>query len=112
ISNATLSVTPALLTVTADNLSRAYGGANPTLTGTLTGVVNSDDITASYSTTADPFSSAGNYDIVPSLNDPDSKLGNYSLTANNGTLAVTPASLLGTADNKSRVYGQTNTVFT
>src|SRR5262249_19137834 len=37
---------------------------------------------------------------------------NYNLSSNNGTLAVTPAPLLGTADNKSRPYGQTNPVFT
>src|ERR1051326_3958765 len=50
--------------------------------------------------------------IVPSLQGPGSKLGNYNLTINNGTLTVNPAGLLGAADDKSRVYGQTNPVFT
>src|SRR5262249_41532680 len=31
---------------------------------------------------------------------------------NNGTLTINPAALTGTADNKSRLYGETNPVFT
>src|SRR4029077_3334495 len=64
-SNGTLTVTPFALTVTADNKSRAYGSANPTLTGTLTGVQNGDNISASYSTVADVTSPVGTYSIVP-----------------------------------------------
>ena len=40
------------------------------------------------------------------------KLGNYSVTTNNGVLSVTAATLVGTADNQSRLYGQNNPVFT
>jgi hypothetical protein len=111
-NNGTLTVTQALLSVSADNQSRTYGAANPALTGTLIGVVNGDNFTASYSTTPDTNSAVGDYPIVPALNDPDSKLANYSVTTNNGTLSVTPASLTGTADNKSRLYGQLNPAFT
>ena len=53
----------AALTVTADTFTRFYGEANPPLTGTLVGVVNGDNITASYSTTATPTGSAGVYTI-------------------------------------------------
>jgi hypothetical protein len=80
INNGALTVTPATLTVTADDQFRVYGSANPTLTGTVTGVQNSDGITASYSTVADTSSSVGNYSIIPALNDPNSKLTNYSVT--------------------------------
>ncbi|WP_017672113.1 MBG domain-containing protein, partial [Blastomonas sp. AAP53] len=38
----TLTITKALLTVTADNASREYGLANPTFTGNITGFRNSD----------------------------------------------------------------------
>ena len=112
LNNGTLSVTPAALSVTADDKSRVYAGANPTLTGSITGIQNGDNITASYSTTATVSSPVGNYNIVPSLNDPDSKLGNYTVTTNNGTLSVTPAALTVTADDKSRVYGAANPAFT
>ena len=40
--NGTLTVTPALLTATADNQSRVYNTANPTFTETVTGYVNGD----------------------------------------------------------------------
>jgi hypothetical protein len=112
VNNGTLTVTPAPLTVTADNKSRSYGAADPTFTGSLVGVRNGDNITASYSTAATATSPVGTYAITPSLSDPDSKLGNYTLTSNNGILTITPALLTGTADDKSRAYGETNPLFT
>ncbi|WP_373286161.1 MBG domain-containing protein, partial [Hymenobacter frigidus] len=36
----------------AANQTKVYGEANPTLTGTLTGVLNGDAITGAYTTTA------------------------------------------------------------
>src|SRR6185312_508103 len=86
-----LTVTPAPLTVTVNNVSRAYGAANPTLTGTITGIVNSDNITASYATTADVNSPANTYPITATLNDPNNRLANYTVTNTPGTLTVTKA---------------------
>ena len=65
----TLTVTAATLTVTADNQSRAYGAANPTLTHTTTGFVNGDDegdLTGviTCSTPADETSPVGAYPIT------------------------------------------------
>lgn len=74
------------LTVTAANATRAYGLANPTFTGTLTGVVSGDNITASYATTATTTSPVGTYSIVPTLTGDQT---NYSVTINNGTLTIT-----------------------
>jgi len=37
---------------------------------------------------------------------------NYNFAFVDGALSVTPATLTGTADNKSRLYGETNPVFT
>src|SRR6202030_776157 len=47
-----LTVTQATLTVSAANASRPYNAANPTFTGTITGAVNGDLFTESFSTTA------------------------------------------------------------
>ena len=91
-TNGTLTVTAYALTLTADNQTKIYGAANPALTGVLTGVVNGDNITASYTTAADAASGVGSYAIVASLNDPDSKLTNYTTAITNGTLTVSPAS--------------------
>ena len=70
ITNGTLTVTPAALTVVANNASRPYGATNPVFSGTITGIQNGDNITATYATTATINSPAGTYPIVPSLVDP------------------------------------------
>ena len=110
--NGTLSVTPAPLTATADNASRLYGDPNPAFTGTITGLKNGDNITATYASATDPTSPAGTYAIVPTLVDPGSKLSNYTVVSNNGTLTVNPAPLTVTAANAGRVYGDPNPAFT
>src|SRR5208282_5610485 len=100
------------LTVTANNQSRVYGLTNSLLTGTLVGLMNNDNITATFTTTAATNSPVGNYPIVPTLNDPNNRLGFYNVTTNIGTLTVTGAVLTATANNAIRAYGATNPVFT
>src|SRR5439155_334153 len=100
------------LSVKADDKSRPYGAANPTFTGVLTGVVNSDNITATYSTLATSGSNVGTYAITPALSDPDHRLGNYDITSIDGTLAIIKAALSVKADDKSRTYGSANPAFT
>jgi hypothetical protein len=85
----TVVVNQAPLTVTVASASRAYGLANPTLSGTVTGVVNGDNITATYATTATAASAPGTYPITATLVDPGSRLSNYSVTNTAGTLTVT-----------------------
>ena len=77
------------LAVTANNSTRTYGEGNPVFTGTLTGVVNGDDITANYTCSAVTVSPPGTYAIVPNLADPGNRLPNYSVAVTNGTLTVT-----------------------
>lgn len=107
----TLAVTQALLTVTVNNASRQYGQANPTFTGIIAGLQNGDNIIANYATSATPASPVGTYPISATLVDPGGKLGNYAVTLNNGTLAVTAAPLTITANNATRGYGQPNPPF-
>ena len=111
-NRALLSVTPAPLTVIVDNKTRPYGAPNPPLTGTITGARNGDDFGASYSTTAAPGSSVGNYSIRASLSDLDGVLGNYNLTVNVGILTVSPVPLSISAEDKTRVYGGSDPQFT
>jgi len=84
-----LAITPAVLTVTANNQRREYGTTNPPLTGWIT--PNADEISATYSTVADAGSPAGDYRITPTLRDPKNKLGNYTVTTNLGWLTILPA---------------------
>ena len=60
-----LTVNKATLTVAAANASRVYNTANPTFTGTVTGAVNSDTFTESFTTTAILISPVGTYTITP-----------------------------------------------
>jgi uncharacterized delta-60 repeat protein len=84
----TLNITLASLTVTAFDTNRVCGTPNPPLTGSLVGVAWSDNITSTFTTTATLIDPPGTYPITPVLNDPDGKLGNYSVTTNMGTLTV------------------------
>ena len=79
----------AQLTVTANNATRAYGTANPTFSGTVTGAQNGDTFTESFATTATTTSAVGSYPIVPSVT--GTNLANYTVTVVNGTLTVTAA---------------------
>jgi hypothetical protein len=88
-ATADLEVNPAPLTVTPDNVSITYGDLIPDpLGGTIEGIKNGDDITASYSTSATSSSDAGTYAIVATLNDPNNLLGNYEVTNTPGTLTI------------------------
>src|SRR4029079_10129166 len=111
--NGTLTVTPAVLTVTATDQTKAYGAVNPPLTSTITGFVNGDTAavvsgSAALSTTATPSSPvvAGGYPITAAQGRVTAV--NYSFTFRNGALTVTPAVLTVTADNQTKVSGAVN----
>ncbi len=109
-ANGTLTVLPASLTVRANNASRAYGAANPTFTGTITGLVNGDTATVAYLTTASINSPVGSYPIVPSVSGASS---NYAVSVVNGTLTVTANanSLVINVHSAARVYAAANPAF-
>ena len=89
----TQSVTPAMLTITADNQTKVYGAALPTLTASYTGFVNGDTSASlttqpTLSTTANVHSKvAGNPYAITAAGAVDS---NYTITYVSGILTVTP----------------------
>ncbi|HLB10504.1 MAG TPA: MBG domain-containing protein, partial [Gemmatimonadaceae bacterium] len=106
--NGTLTITPAPLTITADDKSKVYGAALPPLTSTPVGLVNGDTYasltTPAVVTTTALMSSpvvASGYPITVS----GATSANYNITFASGKLTVTPAPLTITADDKSKVYG-------
>ncbi len=90
VNNGTLTVSPAPLSVVANDLTRAAGQPNPAFTGTVTGVKNGEAITATFDCSATSGSGTGTYPIVPTVNDGSGKIGNYAVTVSNGTLTITP----------------------
>jgi hypothetical protein len=111
LTNGTLAITQAPLTIAANAASRLYGDPNPAFTGTVTGIKNADNITATFSTTAGLTTGVGAASIVPAAVDPTAKLGNYSLVLTNGTLTINPAPLTVSAGSVSRLYGDPNPAF-
>ena len=101
----TLSITKATLTVTANNVSRTYGDANPIFTGTVTGQKNAESFTATYNTTATVTSAVGDYNIVPSVS--GTTISNYTVVPNNGTLTITQATPIVTVTPGTYTYNGT-----
>jgi len=101
-----ITVKPAPLTVTADNESKTYGAAIPSLKYTYTGLVNGNKIapfTGGLATTATVSSPVGNYPISEGTL---KATGNYTIGAfKAGTLTVKPAPLTVTATNLSMTAG-------
>jgi hypothetical protein len=86
------SVGKAVLTVTANDATRAYGTANPTFTAKYGGFVNGDSSTAltgapTLTTTATIASTPGTYPIAAAQG--TLAAANYSFVFVNGTLTVT-----------------------
>ena len=105
VNAGTLTISAAqVLTVNANNATRAYGAANPAFTGTVTGAQNGDTFTESFATTATTTSAVGSYPIVPSVT--GTNLGNYTVTIVNGALTVTGAATTTTVTAPaSAAYG-------
>ena len=100
-----LIITAAPLTITANDQTMVYGGTQPTLTASLTGLVNGDtgtDLVDSLTLdTVSASSGVGTYNI--SIVGATS--GNYRISYQTGTLTITPAALTITADNQTIVQG-------
>jgi hypothetical protein len=106
----TLAVNPALLTLTAKNASMTYGASLPAFAYAVTGFVNGDTAATaltgapSLSTAATSQSPVGSYPIAAGPGTLASST-NYTVTFNNGVLAINPAALTVTATNLSVPQG-------
>jgi autotransporter-associated beta strand protein len=85
------NITPAALTISANNASRNFGVANPAFSASYSGFAGSDSPvvltgTINFTTPATVFSPIGAYVIVPS----GQSSTNYSISYVNGTLTILP----------------------
>ena len=122
-SSPNVEITPALLTITANNQTPTYGfGGTSAALGTTTYTISSGKLYGSDSVTSVPLSTnatlsssynynAGTWAIIPGL-PIGSGLGNYTITPVNGTLKINSVGLTVTADNQSRAYGDLNPALT
>jgi gliding motility-associated-like protein len=103
------TVSPALLTIAATNVTKVYGAVNPALALTYSGFVNGDTNTnlttqPGIATTAVTGSQVGTYPITPS----GAVSHNYTISYTAGTLTVTPATLTIAASDATKIYGAVN----
>ena len=100
----TLTVTPATATVTADEgKTKVYGEADPELTATVTGLLNSDsESVITYTLSRAEGENVGTYAITPSG---DELQGNYSVNYVSKDFTITKAPLTVTAKNHAITYG-------
>ncbi|MFD1258988.1 MBG domain-containing protein [Mucilaginibacter terrae] len=114
-ANGTLTVGKATIKVTVVNKAKVYGQPNPAFTLTYTGFVNGDNASVittlpqAPTTIATAASPAGNYPITTTGG---VVANNYIFTYVQGRLSINRASLNIVFDNKTKVYGQPNPVFT
>ena len=83
-AEATLTITPKSVTVTADNKSKVFGEADPKLTAKVDGTLGDD--TVEYALTREEGEAVGEYAITASGK---AEQGNYSVTYVAGTLTIT-----------------------
>ncbi len=88
-----VTVDRAQLAVTPNAAARSYGAPNPVFTGTISGAVAGDTITATYASAATATTPMGVYSsganaITATLLDPNGRLANYVVTQNQGTLTI------------------------
>lgn len=109
----TLSIIKAVLTVRADNKTRAYGAANPPLTVTYSGFVGGETLETSgvtglpvVTTTAVGTTPVGTVPITATVGTLDAT--NYSFNLVPGTLTISKAVLTVKAEDKTRVYNTIN----
>ncbi|RYE20786.1 MAG: hypothetical protein EOP51_17095, partial [Sphingobacteriales bacterium] len=108
-----LTITKAVLSVTADNKTKVYGAAVPALTFSYAGFVNGETVAKlttvpKISTAATTASAANTYPITLA----GGVAANYSFVYTPGVLTVSKAVLTVTADDKTKVYGAALPAFT
>ena len=83
-------ITPVAVTVTADNKTKQFGEADPELTATVAGVVDSYEI--AYTVTREAGEAEGTHPITVSG---EKEQGNYTVSYVSGTLTITAKSIEG-----------------
>jgi hypothetical protein len=111
--NGDYTISPAPLTITANNASMTYGGTVPSLSVSYSGFVNGNNASSlttapTITTTATSASPAGVYPITASgAADP-----NYNFTYLPGTLTINSAIVRVTANAQTKEYGTPDPTFT
>src|SRR4029079_15809306 len=97
--------------VTPNAASKTYGSHHPSFTGTLTGFLVADGVTATYSRTAGETVGASPYTISATLS-PVGVLSNYAITYNTAEFTIDKKSASVTPAAGSKTYGAADPTLT
>ena len=102
--NGTFAITPAALTVTADDIKKEYGEDDPDLTVTVSGLKYDDtEEVLDYGIARAEGENVGTYEI--NVNGAE-VIGNYFVEYVSGEFEITQATVKVAADSKKKVYGE------
>src|SRR5207247_1342471 len=110
-NTAELTIDKKTASVTPDAKSKTYGDVDPALTGTLTGFLAADGVTASYSRTPGETVAGGPYTISATLS-PAGVLDNYQITYNTAEFIIDKKTASVTPDAKGKTYGDVDPALT
>src|SRR5947208_4916005 len=97
--------------MTLSRSSKTYGATDPAFTGTLSGFLAADTVTATYSRTAGETVAGSPYTISAVLS-PAGVLGNYTITYNTANFTITKKLASVTPNPATKTYGGTDPAFT
>src|SRR5207247_1082472 len=98
ITKKAASVTPAA------GQHKTYGDADPALSGSTSGFLAADGVTASYSRAAGETVAGGPYHITATLS-PAGVLGNYNITNAGASFTINARNATWTTNPNSKTYG-------
>ncbi|PYS18934.1 MAG: hypothetical protein DMG17_04445 [Acidobacteria bacterium] len=108
-SGANFTINKASASVTPNASGKTYGSADPALTGSTSGFLPSDGVSAIFSRT--PDETVGSYTISALLS-PASVLSNYTITYNTAIFIIGPRTASVTPDAASKTLGSADPVLT
>src|SRR5206468_1523510 len=110
-NTAAFTINAKMASVTPNAASKTYGDVDPVLTGTLTGFLGADGVTAAYSRTTGETVAGGPYTISAVLS-PAAVLSNYDITYNTATFTINAKMASVTPNAASKTYGDADPAFT
>jgi MBG domain (YGX type)/YDG domain/Bacterial Ig-like domain (group 3) len=110
-NTANFTINPKAASATPNAASKTYGDADPAFTGTLSGFLAADAVTATYSRTSGETVAGSPYSISAVLS-PAGVLGNYTITYNTANFTINPKAASVTPNAASKTYGDADPAFT
>jgi hypothetical protein len=110
-ATAELTIDPKAASVTPDAASKTYGDPDPAFTGTLSGFLAADGVTATYSRTAGETVLGSPYTISANLS-PAGVLSNYDITYNTADFTISKKTASVSAVATSKTYGDADPTLT